>query len=63
MTFGDPLRNQSFQNINAAQTLINCAPGDDVCDDEFVISAAHLSYGTNGDVQKSATFIQQQLAN
>ena len=61
MTFGDPLRTQAFQNIDSSKTLINCAAGDDVCNDMFVISAAHLSYGTNGDIQKSVSFIQQTL--
>jgi hypothetical protein len=58
VTFGDPLKAQAFANIDAANTLINCNQGDPVCMAEFIITAAHLAYGTNGDVPNSVTFLQ-----
>jgi len=62
VTFGDPLQSQPFANIDAAKTKINCAPGDQVCNEKFQISAAHLSYGTNGDIPASVKFIQSAMA-
>jgi cutinase len=61
VTFGDPLMAQPFQNIDVAKTKINCVQGDQVCNAMFAISAAHLSYGTNGAVPASVTFIQQVI--
>jgi cutinase len=61
VTFGDPLQAQPFANIAAAKTKVNCAQGDAVCQDMFQISAAHLSYGMNGDVGTSVAFIQQMV--
>lgn len=58
MTFGDPLKTQKFANIPAANTKINCATGDPVCMSMFVITAAHLSYGMNGDIPASVKFVQ-----
>lgn len=61
MTFGDPLMDQKFQNIDPAKTKINCAQGDQVCQGQFAISAAHLSYGNNGNVGDSVAFIMSML--
>lgn len=58
VTFGDPLKAQAFANIDAANTLINCNNGDPVCMEMFVITAAHLAYGTDGAVPNSVTFLQ-----
>ncbi|MCJ1369994.1 hypothetical protein MMC20_001206 [Loxospora ochrophaea] len=60
VTFGDPLRTQAFQNIDADKTKIYCAAGDEVCNDEFVISAAHLSYAST-DAAPAATFIKSVI--
>ena len=61
MTFGDPLQMQAFQNIDAANTKINCAQGDPVCNSQFIITAAHLSYTSNGDVPATVQFIQGKV--
>jgi cutinase len=58
VTFGDPLRTQQFQNINIADTKINCNANDQVCNGMFKISAAHLAYGNNGDIPLSVQFLQ-----
>ncbi|KAI9703916.1 MAG: hypothetical protein M1820_005698 [Bogoriella megaspora] len=46
VTFGDPLSKDmpNFQGVPAGNTKIFCATGDQVCNDQFIISAAHLSY-------------------
>jgi cutinase len=61
VTFGDPLQKDAFANIDAAKTKVNCATGDQVCNEMFLISAAHLSYGKNGDVGTSVQFIQKAM--
>ncbi|QDS71838.1 hypothetical protein FKW77_009838 [Venturia effusa] len=58
ITFGDPLQNQKFANIDASRTKVNCAPGDQVCNEAFVVGAAHLSYGSNGDIGDSVEFVR-----
>ncbi|TID22024.1 carbohydrate esterase family 5 protein [Venturia nashicola] len=57
VTFGDPLRRDEFLNIEKERTRVNCVGGDLVCDELFVVSAAHLSYGANGDVEGSVGFV------
>jgi len=61
LTFGDPLMTQAFANIDAANTKINCNAGDPVCMEMFIITAAHLAYGTDGAVPNSVTFLQGVL--
>ncbi|KAF2436161.1 cutinase [Tothia fuscella] len=61
VTFGDPLMDQDFANIDAAKTKVNCVQGDGVCNGQFAISAAHLSYGSNGNVDDSVQFIMQMV--
>jgi cutinase len=40
---------------------IFCNAGDGVCNAAFSISAAHLSYTTNGDIGKAVDFIASVL--
>ncbi|KAE9965348.1 hypothetical protein EG328_009799 [Venturia inaequalis] len=61
VTFGDPLRKDNFANIEQAKTKVNCAAGDQVCNELFLISAAHLSYGVNGDVDSSVAFVKSAM--
>jgi len=61
VTFGDPLQAQPFVGIDAAKTKINCADGDAVCNAQFQISAAHLSYGTNGNIEQSVQFVKTAM--
>ena len=62
ITFGDPLQKSKFVNIDASKTKVFCAAGDAVCNGQFSISAAHLSYGST-DVKPAATFLQTALGN
>lgn len=61
VTFGDPLENTTFSNIDASKTKVYCAQGDAVCYGQFSISAAHLSYGSDGDTTTGAQFIVSAL--
>lgn len=61
ITFGDPLQKTAFANIDPARTKVNCNQGDQVCNEMFLISAAHLSYGRNGDVEESVAFVKGVL--
>lgn len=60
VTFGDPLQAQKFQNIDAGKTKIFCNQGDGVCQDAFIISAAHLSYAQDS-IQPATQFIATQI--
>ncbi|KAH7057343.1 cutinase precursor [Macrophomina phaseolina] len=62
VTFGDPLRAQPFQNIETKRTKIFCATGDLVCTNQFIITAAHLSYATQS-TGPAAEFIKSQLGS
>jgi cutinase len=59
-TFGDPLQDQAFQGLPAASAKVFCAQGDQVCNNAFIISAAHLSYGRTS-VMPAAQFIAGQM--
>jgi Cutinase len=43
------------------RTKVFCNSGDGVCTGSFSISAAHLSYTTNGDIAKGAAFAVQVI--
>lgn len=59
--FGDPELRQSVGSLPSSKVKEFCASGDGVCETgTFSISAAHLSYTTNGDTKQGAQFIQQQ---
>ncbi|KAF2238429.1 carbohydrate esterase family 5 protein [Viridothelium virens] len=62
VTFGDPLDKTmpQFQGVPAANTKIFCAQGDQVCNDQFIISAAHLSYAKTS-TGPAAQFISSKL--
>lgn len=50
---------ESVGSVPAAQLKEFCATGDGVCElHTFDITAAHLSYTTNGDCPAGATFIE-----
>lgn len=61
VTFGDPLMTQAFKNIAQEKTKINCNTFDAVCKSMFIISMAHLSYGKDGAIGKSITFLKGAL--
>ncbi|KIW05457.1 uncharacterized protein PV09_03346 [Verruconis gallopava] len=63
VTFGDPLQSTQFVNIAKANTKVYCNQGDPVCMEMFVITAAHLAYGTNGDIMSAVNFIQSVINN
>ncbi|KAK6437236.1 hypothetical protein LTR95_006566 [Oleoguttula sp. CCFEE 5521] len=59
--YGDPMQRQSVGSLPASKVKQFCASGDGVCENgTFSISAAHLSYTSNGDVTAGAQFIAQQ---
>ncbi|KAH7097277.1 cutinase, partial [Auriculariales sp. MPI-PUGE-AT-0066] len=60
VTFGDPLQKQAFNKIDASQAKVFCNAGDAVCNNQFIITAAHLSYGRTS-VGDAVDFIQSQL--
>ncbi|KAL9107092.1 MAG: hypothetical protein Q9227_007958 [Pyrenula ochraceoflavens] len=56
VVFGDPFDGAPIKGYNGpVQTY--CAAGDEVCDGEFEISAAHLSYAVT-DIIPAANYIQ-----
>ncbi|KAF2089968.1 carbohydrate esterase family 5 protein [Saccharata proteae CBS 121410] len=60
VTFGDPLSTTKFQGISSDRTKVYCAAGDLVCDDEFIITAAHLSYAST-DATPAAEFVKSKV--
>jgi len=67
VTFGDPLKNfQQFGpgtwgSLPKERTLVFCNSGDGVCGGAFSISAAHLSYTGNGNIQTGVNFVSKTL--
>ncbi|TID17947.1 cutinase-domain-containing protein [Venturia nashicola] len=65
LTYGDPLageRTKAFGGwgcLPDTRAKVFCNAGDGVCGGAFSISAAHLSYTTNGDIAKGAAFAVQ----
>jgi hypothetical protein len=43
--------------------MVFCNQGDGVCGGAFSISAAHLSYTSNGTIQKGVDFVASVMAN
>jgi hypothetical protein len=67
VTYGDPLKNYGFGpgtwgSLPKERTLIFCNSGDGVCGGAFSISAAHLSYTSNGDIKKGVDFVAKTLS-
>jgi hypothetical protein len=68
VTYGDPLKNYNFGpgtwgSLPKERTLIFCNQGDGVCGGAFSISAAHLSYTSNGDIRKGVDFVAKTIAD
>jgi len=67
VTFGDPLKNYqqfgpgTWGSLPPERTLVFCNQGDGVCGGAFSISAAHLSYTSNGDIAKGVAFVAKQI--
>lgn len=63
--YGDPeLKLGSITGLQKSQIKEFCASGDGVCETgTFAITAAHLSYTTNGDTTQGANFILQQAGS
>ena len=63
MTYGDPLKNYEalglggWGSLPKSHTMVFCNSGDGVCGGAFSISAAHLSYTSNGDINKGIEFV------
>lgn len=55
MVFGDPFDGAPIKGY-AGPIQTYCATGDEVCDGEFNISAAHLSY-VGADTEAAVTYI------
>jgi len=69
ITYGDPMATIAAKmNVGIwgclpeDRTKVFCNKGDGVCGGAFSISAAHMSYTTNGDVGKGATFASQMIS-
>jgi len=60
VVYGDPENGEAFGSVSSSLVKSFCASGDDVCqDDSFEVTAAHLSYESNGDLPAGATFAEQ----
>jgi len=65
ITFGDPMKwaisvpGFGWGTLPKERALLFCNSGDGVCGGAFSISMAHLSYTSNGDVQKGTDFVSQ----
>jgi len=62
VTFGDPLKvavgkYPVWGKLPESRAKLFCNSGDGVCGGAFSISAAHLSYTSNGDIGKAVEFI------
>jgi cutinase len=55
--FGDEGNGQALGNLNKSKVLEICASGDYICNGsgELIVTAAHLSYGSNAD--QAAQFV------
>jgi len=67
VTFGDPLKvavgkYPVWGKLPDARAKLFCNSGDGVCGGAFSISAAHLSYTSNGDIGKAVDFITGAIA-
>jgi len=62
VTYGDPMAGERTKMLGGwgclpeDRTSVFCNKGDGVCTGQFSISAAHLSYTSNGDIAKGAAF-------
>ncbi|KAF2397744.1 cutinase-domain-containing protein [Trichodelitschia bisporula] len=63
ITYGDPMAGPTTKMIGGtwgclpeSRSRVFCNKGDGVCTGQFSISAAHLSYTGNGDINKGAAF-------
>jgi len=69
VTYGDPLKNYEVLGLGGwgslpkSHSLVFCNTGDGVCGGAFSISAAHLSYTSNGDIQKGVDFVAKVINN
>ena len=67
VTFGAPLKNYqqfgpgTWGSLPSDRTLVFCNSGDGVCGGAFSISAAHLSYTSNGDIAKGVAFVSKMV--
>jgi len=65
VTFGDPMKwalnvpGYGWGSLPKERALLFCNTGDGVCGGAFSISVAHLSYTSNGDIQKGTDFVSQ----
>lgn len=57
--FGDPDNGQAVQGVSAANTMVICHTGDNICQGGDLILAPHLTYGMNA--AQAATFVAQGL--
>jgi Cutinase len=62
VTYGDPLKNYAkamggWGKLPEERSKVFCNQGDGVCGGAFSISAAHLSYTSNGDIAKGVSFV------
>jgi len=67
VTFGDPLKvavgkYPVWGKLPDSRAKLFCNSGDGVCGGAFSISAAHLSYTSNGDIGKAVEFIGGAIA-
>jgi len=66
VTYGDPLKNYQtslggWGKLPKEHAMVFCNSGDGVCGGAFSISAAHLSYTSNGDINKGVNFVAKVI--
>ena len=58
--FGDPDDKQPLTGIPESNVDTYCASGDEICAGEPIVSAAHLSYGSDADA--AAMFVKGKVS-
>ncbi|TQV97172.1 hypothetical protein V2A60_000196 [Cordyceps javanica] len=57
--FGDPMSHKPVSNIDSSRVHVVCHPGDNICDQGFLILPQHLTYAI--DAKSSAAWLASKL--